>query len=117
MVTFFMSIRVLQAEQLTDDNLLAFGLCGGKSYEAKGSVAASNTTDFKWITNTMWSDIYYLSSVAPFSKTLLSEHITKNPGAWNHLKDVDYIMFDDLPIHKELSIDSYPALEIHDVIE
>lgn len=99
---------------MTDDDLLAFGLCGGKKYTKQKAVDADNTSDLDWITSEMWSDIYYLQSLKPFNKKALAEHITQNPAKWDKINYVDFIAFNELPNNKLLDLQQFRVVELHE---
>ena len=92
--TYFISLRVVQAESLTDEELLAFGLVGGKSYQTKDVLKIDNTSGLEWINHRNWSDIFYLTKLKPFSRASLLEHINLNPGQWSQYYRATHITFD-----------------------
>ena len=75
MATHFIILRVLQSEQLTDEDLLSFGLCGAKIYSQKNALKNENISGLDWISSEMWNDVIYLSQLEPFIKKGLVQHI------------------------------------------
>lgn len=71
-------MRVLMAEQLTDDDLLAYAVTGSKVVTYESHLSQESAKNLPWLDKNMWSDILYLQSLAPFNKANLTDHILKN---------------------------------------
>lgn len=55
-MTYFLALRILQAEQITDDELVNFAVMGSKDvYDPTPQWKASN--EVNWITENIWSDL------------------------------------------------------------
>ena len=116
MVVFFIALRILQAEKLTDDELLAFGLCGGKKYKKKEAIHTEDNSGLDWVLSDMWSELYFLSTIKPFSRESLGEHIGKYPKLWDKINTVDFISYEDLPSKDLIDLSQFKLIELHDAI-
>jgi hypothetical protein len=73
-VTYFLTVKILQAEQLSDNNLISFAMAGSKQItEPQNMFKAEN--QLSWLSDVMWSDVNFLATLRPFNQQNLAMHI------------------------------------------
>jgi hypothetical protein len=65
-VTYYLALRVMHAEQLTDDNLISFAMAGAKEVKPPSSLFKA-VNALPWLNNVMWSDVQFLQTLQPFT--------------------------------------------------
>ena len=55
-MTYFLALRILQAEQIAEDELLSFAIMGSKVVTDPSAQWKANNT-IKWINENMWSEL------------------------------------------------------------
>ena len=103
LLTYYIAMKVLQAEELMDQELLHFSLSGSKKI-AQDVVSPGPKIGIPWITDLMWADLHYLNNVKPFHEDVLTNHILQNPEEWNKLFDLTTLSFSDIPCKGLLDI-------------
>ena len=88
---------MLQAEQLTSDELLAFSIAGSREVTDSDSEYSEVAKDLPWLTNVMWSDLKSLQTIQPFNSDNLTTHILQNKSLWASIFDADCLDYDRLP--------------------
>ena len=59
------------------------------------------------MTDLMWAELIYLSSIKPFSIENLNNHIIGNPAYWYELQDKRHITFSDIPSRSLIDVASF----------
>jgi len=72
--------------------------------------------ELRWITENMWSEMQYLSTLRPFTKANLLDHFLSNQDKWAKLFDTDVITFDDLPNSQAIDLDQYNVVDLRDAM-
>ena len=96
LVAYYVALRVLSAEQLTDDTLMNFALAGSRRVSADVK-SPGPQIGLPWLNDMMWAELKYLSKLKPFNFGNLTSHIESNPALWHELIELDAIDFADLP--------------------
>jgi dynein heavy chain len=105
LLTYYIAMKVLQAEELMDQELLHFSLSGSKKIN-QDVVSPGPKIGVPWITDLMWAELHYLNNVKPFNEDVLTNHILQNPEQWSKLFDLDAISFSEIPCKGLLDIRS-----------
>jgi hypothetical protein len=72
--------------------------------------------EVKWITENMWSEMQYLSTLRPFSKENLLDHFLQNQEKWAKLAETDVITFEDLPNNQAINLEQYNVIDLRDAM-
>ena len=110
LLTYFMAFKVLKSEDLIVPQLFVFALAGSR----KVTLAPDDATQVRelrpqipWMTDLMWAELIYLSSIKPFSIENLNNHIINNPAYWRELQDKRHITFSDIPSRALIDVASF----------
>ena len=73
-MTYYITVKVLQAEELVDPELLHFSLSGSKKIQ-QDVISPGPSIGIPWMTDLMWAELHFLNNVAPFSHETVTDHI------------------------------------------
>jgi hypothetical protein len=105
------ALRVLSAEQLTDDTLMNFSLAGSRRVSADVKSPGSQI-GLPWLNDMMWAELKYLSKLKPFNFGNLTDHIEKNPTMWHELIEAKVVSFEDLPNNGLLNLKQFALIDV-----
>ena len=79
----------------------------------------SEADQLTWLTNMMWADLRFLSTLKPFNSQNLLSHLTSNQERWSKLyKRRDKpITFEDLPNKDQLDLRFFSKLDGDELLE
>jgi hypothetical protein len=105
------ALRVLKAEQLTDDTLMNFALAGSRRVSADVK-SPGQSIGLPWLNDMMWAEMKYLSKLKPFNFGNLTDHVEKNPALWAELIEAESINFENLPNHGLLNLKQFALIDV-----
>lgn len=106
LVTYFISIKVLLAEELLDNELLIFSMTGSKKIR-QDVISPGPSIGIHWMSDVHWAELDALSNIKPFNKDNLQGHIKENPAVWNQLFDHKHVAFADLPNRNQIDLSDF----------
>lgn len=118
LVTVIIVMRVMESESFIDNNLSEFLLSGPKKVNSNASVP-EDIKEAPWLTNMMWADLTFLSTLKPFNSRNLLTHFTSNADRWNKLyqtKDRP-VTFDMFPNKSALDFRFFSQMDEDELFE
>ena len=89
----------------------------GSKYVTEPQNMFKAENQLSWLTEVMWSDLNFLSSLRPFNENNLSMHILQNQSEWDTLFKMQQISFDLLPNKSEIDLEQFQVIDIRDAID
>ena len=93
---------------------MKFALAGSRRVN-QDSISPGPSIGLPWLNDLMWAELKYLSKLKPFNFGNLTDHIEKNPEAWNKLIDMDTIEYKDLPNGELLNLKQFGLIDVKQI--
>ena len=102
LITYLITLRVLQAENFVDPNLSDFIIHGARNLRPDIK-PPEELSDVSWVDGMMWAEILYLSKFKPFNQKNMVDHFVNQKQEWVDFFNTrdETLTFEELP-NKEL---------------